>query len=293
MLVLCCSTALAKEKTRLTVVVLQNTPTTSSYMWQVPGRGSVSCYSAGCSSYYMPSQSGTASVQGSVLRLLLPDSRIVIAACIAKSDIAVNLIGAFGAAATGGIAPSAVYRDCRTPELDATIEAEFNRSFVKLFWQQPSINDSGRISSETYRIKGVLLPLPSSQVASSQSAQSLPSPEFRSPYKAAHSVISPLPASSSAESTVDHVPTQQELTQVEKHGQASKCLFLITPGDAEIDIDGKKAGKSPLLLMLAENGSVPHAITIKKEGYFTVQRSLTPDGDDMRISVDLQRDWSH
>lgn len=247
----------------------------------------MSCYSAGCSSYYMPSQAGTARVQGSVLRLLLPDSRIVIAACIAKSDIAVNLIGVFGAAATGGIAPSAVYRDCRTPELDATIEAEFNRSFVKLFWQQPSINNSGRVSSETYRIKGVLQPLPSSQVA-----QTLAGPEYRSPYKPIPAVTSPSPGSWSVDSTLHQIPTQEEVAPMGKDSRASKCLFLITPGDAEIDIDGKKAGKSPLLLMLAQNGSVPRAITIKKEGYLTVQRSLTPDGNDIRVSVDLKRDWS-
>lgn len=183
----------------------------------------MSCYSAGCSSFYMPSQAGTASVQGSVLRLLLPDSRIVIAACIAKSDIAVNLIGAFGAAATGGMAPSAVYRDCRTPELNATIEAEFNRSFVKLLWQQPSINNSGRVSSETYRIRGVLQPLPSSRVA-----ETLATPEFRRPYKEVPATTPPPTASPSGESTRDQIPPQKELTDMEKHEQVSKCLFLIT-----------------------------------------------------------------
>jgi len=72
------------------VTVIDNLPTTFSYDWQVAGKDTISCYSSGCTSYFRPSNSGTASVNGAVLKLLLPDGRIVIAECSAKPDVAAN-----------------------------------------------------------------------------------------------------------------------------------------------------------------------------------------------------------
>jgi len=138
---------------RLKVTVIENLPTTTSYDWQVAGKSNVSCYSSGCTSYFTPSNSGTSSVNGAVLKLLLPDGRIVIAECSAKQDVAANWTNALT-----GTSASTVYRDCRKPEANSTIEAEFNRSEVKLFMQAPSIDGTGRRSSETYYITGVLQP---------------------------------------------------------------------------------------------------------------------------------------
>lgn len=138
---------------KLKVTVIENIPTTTSYDWQVAGRDSVSCYSSGCTSYFTPSNSGTASVNGAVLKLLLPDGRIVIAECSAKPDVAANLANSLAENQA-----STVYRDCRRPEVNSAIDAEFNRSQVKLFMQAPSIDGTGRKSSETYYITGVLQP---------------------------------------------------------------------------------------------------------------------------------------
>ena len=143
----------AKGTPRMKVTVIDNLPTTFSYDWQVAGKDTISCYSSGCTSYFRPSNSGTASVNGAVLKLLLPDGRIVIAECSAKPDVAANW-----AAALTGAQASTVYRDCRRPEANSTIEAEFNQSQVKLFMQAPSIDGTGRKSSETYDITGVLQP---------------------------------------------------------------------------------------------------------------------------------------
>jgi hypothetical protein len=145
--------AMAADTIKLRVTVIENIPTTTSYDWQVAGKDTVSCYSSGCTSYFTPSNSGTASVNGAVLKLLLPDGRIVIAECSAKPDVAANL-----AYAISGSQASTVYRSCRRPEANSTIDAEFNRSQVKLFMQAPSIDGTGRKSSETYYISGVLQP---------------------------------------------------------------------------------------------------------------------------------------
>jgi PEGA domain len=150
-----CSSAFAKSAPKIRVTVIENVPTTYSYDWQVAGKATVSCDSSSCSSYYMPPSSGTQSVRGAVLKLLLPDGRIVIAECVAKENVALSLIR--GMATSDPDAPL-VLRDCRIPAANSTIDAEFNRSEVKLFLQAPSIDGTGRTTSETYLIKGVLQP---------------------------------------------------------------------------------------------------------------------------------------
>lgn len=143
----------AKDNSRMKVTVVENLPTTNSYDWEVAGKDTISCYSSGCTSYFTPSGSGTTSVSGAVLKLLLPDGRIVVAECSGKPDFGTNLANALS-----GAQASTVYRDCRMPEANSIIEAEFNRSQVKLFMQAPSIDGTGRKSSETYYITGVLQP---------------------------------------------------------------------------------------------------------------------------------------
>lgn len=149
------------ETIKLKVTVLENIPTTTSYDWQVAGKDGISCYSSGCTSYFTLPNSGTATVSGAVLKLLLPDGRIVIVECDAKPDVGANIANALAESQA-----STVYRNCRRPEVNSTVDAEFNRSQVKLFMQAPSIDGTGRISSETYYIEGVLQPNASQPVNS-------------------------------------------------------------------------------------------------------------------------------
>lgn len=149
------------ETIKLKVTVLENIPTTTSYDWQVAGKDSISCYSSGCTSYFTLPNSGTATVSGAVLKLLLPDGRIVIAECDAKPDVGANIANALAESQA-----STVYRNCRRPEVNSTVDAEFNRSQVKLFMQAPSIDGTGRVSSETYYVEGVLQPNASQPVNS-------------------------------------------------------------------------------------------------------------------------------
>jgi|GEM_PF-2572208 len=158
LLIFVCSTGFAKQHPRIKVKVIENLPTTSSYEWQVAGKGSVSCSSSNCSIQYMPPQSGTQMLHGAVLKLQLPDSRIVIAECVAKVQAALTLLSM---AVQNDPTSPMIYRDCRVPSVNSVIEAEFNQNSVKLFMQAPSIDGSGKISNETYFIRGVLQPVSS------------------------------------------------------------------------------------------------------------------------------------
>lgn len=145
--------ARAEENKKVRVTVIENVPMTSSYNWEVEGEDSISCYSTGCTSHFTFPDSGTASVNGATLKLLLADGRIVIAQCVAKTDIRANVANAL---ADNGA--SSMYRSCRRPGANDTVYATFKHSQVKLFMQAPSLDGTGAITSETYYIVGVLEP---------------------------------------------------------------------------------------------------------------------------------------
>jgi hypothetical protein len=104
----------------------------------------------------MPPRSGTENIKGAVLRLQRPDSSIVIAQCVAKGEVFLTMVLS---AATQDVNSPLIYRDCRIPDANSTVEAEFHRNSVKLFMRAPSVDGTGKVSSETYSIRGVLQPL--------------------------------------------------------------------------------------------------------------------------------------
>jgi hypothetical protein len=361
-LVLCASARAKTEK--VTVTVIDNLPTTTSYSWQIAGRATTNCYSSGCNSYFRPASSGVANVNGAVLRLLLPDSRIVIAKCAAKPDVAINLLSAMA-----GEQASTVYRDCRVPAANTELKAEFNRSFVRLSWRQPSIDNSGMATHETYQIVGILQPIPSAKRPSYQpepgtgkrieplyaQMPSLDEPLSRSSDTSAKKGTmeatallpkEPLPGSTVSSSSPGAVPTgipgedlisaanrpesapkiepsrialqvsheierrtdlglQLQANMAESNEirfptlkrdasglnteQALYCLIVTKPDGAEIDVDGVRTGQSPLFLRLLSKGAADRVVTLKKEGYLTVEKRFRPDGKDLQFDIDLVR----
>lgn len=321
--------ALAKNLIRETVQVIENIPVNSSYEWNVDGHATTTCYSSGCSSYFRPARSGTANVQGAILKLLLPDGRIVVARCLAKTDL-LTYMGAM----TGG---PVLCRDCRIPEPGLTLQADFYRSTVKLFMQAPSIDDSGKKFTETYYIKGILKPASSTKPASSSSVRSyVPVPaapvpaspnastEMRSDFQPAvattnHDVsrnqstpgakqITPSRLAfeinreiqdrtdfglelqaNMAESKSMEFPADAVNSPEQNEQNASNCLIVTQPDGAAIALDGTKIGQSPLFFRLESRGSTGRVITVTKDGYITVTKSYHPDGKDLRIDVELVR----
>jgi hypothetical protein len=62
------------------------------------------------------------------------------------------------------------------------------------------------------------------------------------------------------------------------------------PPGAEIDIDGNKAGVSPLVVMLLKHGDSPRLITIKMSGYKTVEKKVVPDGKIIPLGLNLGKE---
>jgi hypothetical protein len=148
----CC----AKENTqRLKVTVLSQVPTTSTYNWSLSGVSSTSCSTYSCSSSYTPAQGGTAQVHGAEVYLQLPDMRIVVAKCEMKAAVGTNVALLALGSMSGQIA-SPMYRNCRAPEANSVIDAEFTKTHVKMFMQDLTIDNSGKVRNETYAIIGVL-----------------------------------------------------------------------------------------------------------------------------------------
>jgi hypothetical protein len=152
---LCSSTAFAKGSPRETVSVVAHESSTTPYDWEMNGRVSVSCYGNSCSGYYTAPTSGTQQIQGAILRLKRSDSSIVIAQCVAKVNIFASTMMVVDALNANDPNAPTVYRNCRVPDANSIVEAEFHGNSVKLFWH---FADSRRASSETYSLVGVLQP---------------------------------------------------------------------------------------------------------------------------------------
>ncbi|MGA2569784.1 MAG: PEGA domain-containing protein [Terracidiphilus sp.] len=259
--------------------MIEDIPTTTSYNWERAGRSSVKCSGSSCSSYFLPASGGTAAVQGAILKLLLPDGRIVIAACIAKADIATNLLSAMA-----GDVTSTIYRSCRRPPEVTSLDAEFSGNAVKLFMQEPSIDGRGRRYSETYYIRGVLQPTATPITVPQQGAPgSLKKEMARSDERSAES------SSRSATRFVDEDLTEEERTQRIKSGRASRCTIVTSPPGAGIYIDGTLAGESPTSFVLIQRERY-RDITIQMSGYRPFERGVWPNGENLQITVTLEPD---
>ena len=135
--------ALAKDKT--TVRILSDTDTTSTYVLATPGSQSASCVAgsnfANCTGTTIPAIMRNMNVKGHVLYLQLPDNRVVVTSCDAKTNWTDWHQG--------------VYRDCRRPVADS-VEAEISGDRVKLIWSVSL--DGKKTQNETYKILGILAP---------------------------------------------------------------------------------------------------------------------------------------
>jgi len=133
-------------KLSVRVVGMQNHETRYSFV--VPGYSNTNCNaygygnsaSVGCYSSGMQSFAGGYEVRGATLALLLPDSRIVVVNCDQKTNWTSW--------------KPVLYRSCRIPLRNTTIQALFNGDKAKLIWSVSL--DGKKKESETYKILGIL-----------------------------------------------------------------------------------------------------------------------------------------
>lgn len=144
----------AHAKEKVSVRIIQRQDSDTNYNYVVPGfsnqhsTGSANCYGAAyninCSGtaqttgFSTPARSGSFSVHGATLSLLLPDGRTAVVNCQSKYAPQGNHVNR---------------RSCRTPFID-DIQAEFNGNKAKLEWVVSL--DGKKTTSETYKILAVL-----------------------------------------------------------------------------------------------------------------------------------------
>ena len=136
------------QKKKLSVQIVNRQSSATEYTYAVPGYATANCNasvygntaSGNCVASGAPASSGSYSVHGATLSLLLPDGRIVVVNCNAKPNW------------TDWSHPTA-YRGCREP-ITNSIEAEFDGDNAKLEW--PVSIDGKKKQNETYKIIGIL-----------------------------------------------------------------------------------------------------------------------------------------
>jgi len=72
-------------------------------------------------------------------------------------------------------------------------------------------------------------------------------------------------------------------------GPQGRLLHRSMPSGAEVEIDGNIAGVSPLAFVLIKHGDSPRVITIKMNGYKTVEKKVVPDGKTIPIGLTLEK----
>ncbi len=80
----------------------------------------------------------------------------------------------------------------------------------------------------------------------------------------------------------------QELAQMGQSGLASWCGVYTTPSGAEVYVDGKTVGVAPIAFVLLKHGDTPRIITIKMDGYKTIERQVIPEGKTIPLVLTLE-----
>jgi hypothetical protein len=80
----------------------------------------------------------------------------------------------------------------------------------------------------------------------------------------------------------------QELAQMVQSGLASWCGVYTTPSGAEVYVDGKTVGVAPIAFVLLKHGDTPRIITIKMDGYKTIERQVIPEGKTIPLVLTLE-----
>lgn len=81
-----------------------------------------------------------------------------------------------------------------------------------------------------------------------------------------------------------------QMRQLMQTGEASLCVILSDPSGADVYIDGKHAAVTPVTFTLRKQGDTPRVITVKKQGYRTIEKKITPDGRPAALDLTLENE---
>jgi hypothetical protein len=85
----------------------------------------------------------------------------------------------------------------------------------------------------------------------------------------------------------DGVLSKKEVARQIKAGTASHCAIVTTPPGAEVYVDGKFAGKTPLEFVLVQQDQY-RGILVKAPGYSSYERQVWPNGTDYSLNLTLE-----
>lgn len=91
---------------------------------------------------------------------------------------------------------------------------------------------------------------------------------------------------------IGHGYTPAELKAMVKQNKASVCFAVTYPPGAEVDVDGRKAGVTPLGFALIRHDT-ERVVTVQMPGYKTVEKKFMPDGSTFSIGLTLEKDSLH
>lgn len=83
-----------------------------------------------------------------------------------------------------------------------------------------------------------------------------------------------------------HTETPEQMLELVKQGKASRAAVVTNPPGAQVFIDGRLAGKTPITFFLFRE-ETPRIITVKMDGYQPIEQSVVPDGKTIPIGLDL------
>lgn len=167
-------------------------------------------------------------------------------------------------------------------------EAKFVGSFISdvLPVRPKSPSDNVRAMCDAHKLSPEL----EKQLCTPASASASPSPSAsqQGPIDsgAVNSILPPVARPEGA----DVSPDPQRLAQMAQDGQASRCSVFTVPPGAEVYVDGKRVGAAPMVFVLLRHGDTPRVVTVKLDGYRTVEKQFIPDGKFIPVGLVLEKE---
>jgi hypothetical protein len=83
--------------------------------------------------------------------------------------------------------------------------------------------------------------------------------------------------------------TPDQVKRAIEEGKASRASVVTNPAGAAVYIDGNLAGNSPIAFFLFKEDT-PRVVSVKLDGYKGAAQSFTPDGKNIPIAFDLEKE---
>jgi len=151
------------------------------------------------------------------------------------------------------------------------------------------VDDGSHSCALPRRASGLSSPSTATVIAPSQPGPPAPSDPALEQVVTNSEAAKGSPAAAAALASMGHALSPQELADMVQKGQASRCAIVTVPPGADVEVDGNKLGVSPVAFVLLKQGDTQRTITIRMNGYKTVEKKVVPDGKTIPIGLTLEK----